>query len=364
MCPGEIRAPSREVSMRELNRKLFSKPTGIGAFAFLLCLFSTVAAGPAAAADRRSIAVFVPGVVSGSPVYEMLVDGVKKAAAEKPGATVKVVEGGFNQADWETKITSLAATSSYDLIVSSNPAIPALCESVSKKFSKQRFLILDGYLAGNKSIYTLRYNQREQGYLAGFIAGLATTGGVAGSNAAKKIGLVAGQEYPAMNGVILPGYAEGARAIAPGIEVDFRVVGNWYDAAKGAELASSMIRGGADVILAVAGGANQGIVQAAVEGNASIVWFDIDGYDVKPGTVIGSAVIRQDKAAYEQTKRWLEGTLPFGKAETVGIKDGYVDFPTDSPHYAAAVSAADRKRMADLLNKLRTGALSLPMDGQ
>lgn len=328
---------------------------------------AVVALGSASAAEKTkkaSIAVFVPGVTSGSPIYEMLVAGVKNAASEVPGTLVKVVEGGFNQAEWESKLTSLAATGGYDLLVSSNPAIPALCEKVSRKFPKQKFLLLDGYLSGNPAMYTLRYNQREQSYLAGFIAGLATTGGVPGANAGKRIGLVAGQEYPAMNGVILPGYREGARAVDPAIEVDFRVVGNWYDAAKGTELASSMIRDGADVILTIAGGANQGVVQAAANGKASVVWFDIDGYAVKPGTVIGSAVVRQDKAAYEQTKRYLAGTLPFGKAETVGVKDGYVDFIEDSAVYQSTVPEAARKKMHETIGALRAGTLVLPMENK
>ena len=331
---------------------------------FIIAAFAAAAFITASAADKpkkASIAVYVPGVLSGSPIYEMLAEGVKKAAAEFPGTQVKVIEAGFNQAEWESKLTSLAATGSYDLIVSSNPALPSLASAVSAKFPKQKFLLLDGKLSGNANVYTLRYNQREQGYLAGFIAGLATTGGVKGANKAKRLGLVAGQEYPAMNGVILPAYKEGARAVDPAIEVDFRVVGNWYDAAKGAELASSMIRDGADVVLAIAGGANQGIVQAAADGKASVVWFDIDGYAKKPGTVIGSAVVRQDKAAYEQTKRFLTGALPFGTAETVGVKEGYVDFIDDSALYKETVPEGTRQKMAELTARMRAGKLSLPM---
>lgn len=332
--------------------------------ASILAVIAILGSGAAFAtgnAKKASIAVFVPGVTSGSPIYEMLVAGVKKAADEAPGTQVRVIEGGFNQAEWESKITSLAATGAYDLIVSSNPAIPALCAKVSQRFPRQKFLLLDGRLTGNPNVYTLRYNQREQSYLAGYIAGLATVGGVPGANAAKRIGLVAGQEYPAMNEVILPSYREGAKAVDPAIEVDFRVVGNWYDAAKGAELASSMIRDGADVVLTIAGGANQGVVQAASDAKAFVVWFDIDGYAVKPGTVIGSAVLRQDKAAYEQTRRYLAGTLPFGAAETVGVKDGYVDFVEDSAIYRTAVPAAARKRMNDIAEALRSGKTALPM---
>ena len=45
------------------------------------------------------VCVFVPNVVSGSPTYEQMVAGVERAVAEVPGASYKVVEAGFNQAD-------------------------------------------------------------------------------------------------------------------------------------------------------------------------------------------------------------------------------------------------------------------------
>ena len=79
---------------------------------------------PAAEAKPFNIAVFVPGVVAGSPLYEQMVEGTGKAAAEYPNVSVKVLEAGFNQAEWEEKMTSLAATGEYDVIVTSNPAMP------------------------------------------------------------------------------------------------------------------------------------------------------------------------------------------------------------------------------------------------
>ncbi|MDR2392934.1 MAG: BMP family ABC transporter substrate-binding protein [Treponema sp.] len=314
-------------------------------------------------AFQRSIAVFIPGVMSGSPIYEMLAQGVKQAGAEKSTeertVTVTVIEGGFNQAEWEGRITALAASGNYDLIVSSNPSLPAIAASVASKFPKQRFLLLDGKIEGNPQIYTLRYNQREQAYMAGHIAALVAGEGAPEGGPAVRIGLVAGQEYPAMNEVILPAYREGARQVDPQATVDFRVVGNWFDAGKGAELAADMIRGGAKVILSIAGSANEGVVQAAAEAGAKAVWFDINGYAVRPGTVVGSAVVYQDKAAYEQTLRFLEGTLPFGKAELLGVAEGYVDFIETDPHYRASVSAPIREKQGVLIGQIRSGALRL-----
>ena len=335
----------------------------------------------AEASEKVSIAVFIPGVMAGSAIYEMLALGTQKAAedfamanftkanlAKNPGAvpSVTVIEGGFNQAEWEGQVTTLAASGSYHLIVSSNPSLPDIVSGVSAKFPSQKFLLLDGELAGNPNVYTLRYNQREQAYMAGYIAALAAEeaapeGGVSGTGPGveKKLGLVAAQEYPVMNSIILPGFIEGARAVDPAFNVDFRVVGNWFDAARAAELAAAMIRGGVRVLLPIAGGAGHGVVQAASETGAKIVWFDINGYAIRPGTVIGSAILRQDKAAYEKTKLFLEGRLPFGTAEIAGVADGFVDFVEDDPLYISSVSQAIREKQAALIARLRSGELKL-----
>jgi simple sugar transport system substrate-binding protein len=90
-----------------------------------------------------------------------------------------------------------------------------------------------------------------------------------------------------------------------------------------------------------------------------VVWFDTNGYNIRPGTVVGSAVLYQDKAAYEQTMRYLENRLPFGTAEVVGVADGYVDFVTDDPNYIAAVPEALREKQARLIEQIRTGVLVL-----
>ena len=313
-----------------------------------------------------SIGVFIPGVMAGSPIYEMLADGTRKAVEEfsssSPGTSLTVIEGGFNQAEWESQLTTMAASLSYDLIVSSNPSLPVLVSSVSAKFPGQKFLILDGELSGNPNVYTLRYNQREQAYMAGYIAALASLELSAEGfpqSGAKLLGLVAAQEYPVMNNVILPGFLEGARAVDPAFTVDFRLVGNWFDAAKAAEIAAGMIRSGANVLLPIAGGAGHGALQAAAEAGAKVVWFDANGYALRPGTVIGSAVLRQDKAAYEKIRLYLNGNLPFGKAETAGAAGGFVDFIDDDPLYIAAVSGTIRDKQAQLIARLRSGELKL-----
>ena len=334
----------------------------------MMAVVSFGGAHSSGAADKpekgAAIAVFVPGIVSGSPVYEMLVAGVRKAIDEASAGgqavTLTVIEAGTRQADWGTKLTSVAAGGEYRLIVTSNPAMPEVIAPVSEQFPEQDFLVLDAWYTGNPAITTFRYNQREQAYISGYMAALASSSSMPLANRERKIGLIAGQEYPAMNKIILPGYLEGARAVDPSFEVDFRVVGNWYDAAKGAELARAMRLAGVDVIMPVAGGANQGVIAAARETGFYIAWFDDNGYSRAPDHVISSATMAQDRLAYEKTLAWIRGTLERGTASTVGITDGYISFVSDDPAWARNVPAELRARMKAVLERLQSGELSLP----
>ncbi|MHC6203212.1 BMP family ABC transporter substrate-binding protein [Breznakiellaceae bacterium SP9] len=352
-------------------RSFFYKSAVLSAVLCVSTLFTVFGLGGkegAARGNEKQLAVFIPGVLSGSPIYEMLARGVQDAARDfskanpKSPAAVTVIEGAVNQAEWEPKITALAASGSYDLIVSSNPSLPAIVQGVSAKFPAQKFLLLDGELSGNPQVYSLRYNQREQAYVAGHIAALVTLEMNVSGEAPKQLGLIAAQEYPVMNTIIRPGFEEGAKAVDSDFSVEFRVVGNWFDAVKSAEIASELLRGGAQVLLSIAGSANDGVLRSAAIAGKKVVWFDTNGYAILPGTVIGSAVLRQDKASYEKTLLFLNGTLPFGKAEIVGIADGYVDFITDDPLYEQAVSEAVREKQLQLLNAFRSGSLRLKND--
>lgn len=308
------------------------------------------------AMEPFNIGVFIPGVVAGSPLYEQLVAGTEKAVADYDHVTLKVLEGGFNQGEWGEKLTSLAA-GDYDIIVTSNPAMPFVAAEVMENFPDQKFVNLDAYMAGNPQMYTVMYNQTEQGYLMGYLGGLVTKSGMEGANADLKAGMIAAQEYPAMTEMIKPGYEKGLKAVDEGIELDYRVIGNWYDANKAADLANSMFDAGVDIILTIAGGANQGAIKAAQERGKYILYFDSSEYGLAPGIILGCAVLHQERAAYEVVTKAIEGTLPFGTAEVLHMADGYVDFADEDPLYGESVSEDVRAEMDAVVEKMRSGEL-------
>jgi simple sugar transport system substrate-binding protein len=313
------------------------------------------------------VAVFVPGVVQGSPTYEMMVAGVN-AARDRATAgrviDVKVVEGGFNQGDWQKGVLALATTGEYDLIVSSNPSLPAIVSEVAKQTPAQRFLVLDGDLAGNAQIKTIAFNQFEQGYLNGHFAALLSKSQLPKANPELVVGLLAGQEYPVMNEQIRAGYLAGAQAVDPGFKVDFRVLGNWYDAAKAATLAKDMIAAKADVILTIAGGGNQGVISASQEAGAYVMWFDSPGYVTGSDTVMGSTTVDQTAACTEAVLKAMDGKLDYGVVTRLGIKEGAVGFAFDSPDLPKAVPAGAIEAERKLIEAIKSGSVVLPVPGK
>ena len=309
----------------------------------------------------KGVAVFVPGVVSGSPIYEMLTAGARMAAESAPGTVFRVVEAGFNQAEWLDKLSALAASGDFDLIVSSNPALPELCAKVAESYPSIRFFVADAYLAGNPAVHTVLYNQLEQGYIIGYLAGLITTSSLPGANPAKKAGMVIAQTYPTLDKLIRPGFEAGLKAVDPDITLEVRTVGNWYDANRSAELAASLIKGGVDVILPIAGGAGQGVLSASKERGTYAVWFEGRGYGLAPGTILGCAVLDQERLVRERVTALLSGerTL-FGKADVVGAAAGYIGFDPDGDAYRA-LPADIRSRFEKALESLRAGTPSFPI---
>jgi simple sugar transport system substrate-binding protein len=178
------------------------------------------------------------------------------------------------------------------------------------------------------------------------------------ANAAKRIGFIAAQEYPLLSRHMVPGFLDGARRVDPGIELDFRVIGNWYDANKAAELSAAMINSGTDVFTSIAGGAAQGLIHAIKERNAYAVSFNTNEYNLAPGFIVGCGIMQQKKLVKEILADVLTGKVQYGTTRTVGVKEGYLDFIFDDPGYRDYLPAELQKQFDAFMDDLRAGRVN------
>ena len=314
--------------------------------------------GRAASRDGAvSVLVFIPGVVAGSPTYEMMVAGALEFAGRNDGVQVRIYEAGFNQATWEEQLMGMVATGDFDLVLTTNPALPELAAAVSRVFPQQRFAITDAYYSGNPAIVTYMFAMYEQALFLGYLAGLITTSDMTHVNSARRIGFIAAQEFPMLTRQIVPGFIDGARRVDPSIELDFRVIGNWFDAGAAAQLANVMIDAGVDVFTSIAGGAAQGLLHTIRERGAYAVFFNTNEYDQAPGFVVGSGIMRQRELTYEILGNFIAGNIPFGTSVELGVPEGYVDFIFDDPGFRDHVPVYIQERLEAFVDGLRYGRL-------
>ena len=331
---------------------------------FLVCMVVLSACKPKGSTGQQeqgkslSVLVYITGVAAGSPTYEMLATGAQEFAGEHGNVTIKIYEAGFNQAEWEEQLHSLVSGGEYDLVLGSNPSLPEICANVGASFPSQKFIITDAAYNGNQQICTYLYNQYEQALFLGYLAGLVTTSGMSNANSAKRIGFIAAQEYPLLNRQMVPGFIDGARRVDPNIELDFRVIGNWYDASKAAELASGMINAGVDVFTSIAGGAAQGLVRTIKERGAYSVNFNTNDYSQAPGFIVGCGKMEQKKLVKEILADALAGKINYSSSKTVGVKEGYIDFIADDPGYRDNVPADIQKKFNSFMDDFRAGRIN------
>ena len=304
-----------------------------------------------------SVLVYITGVLAGSPTYELMAEGATEFAANNSNVKIKIYEAGFNQAEWETQLLDLVSGGEYDIVLGSNPSLPELCVNAGKRFVNQKFIIMDAFYEGNPQISTYLYNQYEQSLFLGCLAGLVAMSDMPNTNNLKKIGFIAAQEYPLLTRQMVPGFLDGARLVDPAIELDRRIVGNWFDANKAAELASSMIDSGVTVFTSIAGGAGRGMLKTAGERGAYVVCFNTNEYSLAPGVIVGCGIMEIKKLVIEILTDVLAGKIQYGVSKTVGAKEGYLDFIADDPGYRD-LPADIREKFDAFMNDIRLGRIS------
>jgi len=303
-----------------------------------------------------SVALMITGEVGGNPIYEMMVKGAEEAAAEA-GFELKVVEGGYNPAKWEPTLFSLAASKQYDLVVTFTEGMPRSVEKVAQMFPNQKLALLDGIANPMPNVYSLGFKDEEMTYLAGYFAGLVTKSSLPRANSDLKIGLIAGDIYPAMTNRMKPAYENGAHAVDENIEVLFSAAGTWSDPNKGSELAQAQYSQGADIILIIAGGTGVGVIEKAKEMGKYVIGVDSNIISFAPGTILACTLKNADKAMKSTLLRAFRGELPFGTVERWGLKEGVIGFTFDDPNYIEIVPESIREKMIQVYKDLMNGVI-------
>ncbi len=273
----------------------------------------------------------INGVLGDKSFFDSANRGMEMVMKDFPNVEVKTIEAGIDPAKWQAALEDAAANEEYDVMILGTYQMSEFLEMVAPKYPEKKFIIYDVAVDYTKAkldnVYSVIYKQNEGSYLAGVYAALMSQ--------SKVVGVIGGQDIPVINDFIV-GYKQGA--MENGVtNVIVQYAGGWNDPAKGKELALAMYQQGADVVFQVAGGTGVGVFQAAQEMNKLAIGVDSDQAmiinDTNPeqAKLIATSMLKNvDKSLYRAMKMYLEGTLPFGKAEALGIAEDGVGLAVNS----------------------------------
>jgi basic membrane protein A len=186
-------------------------------------------------------------------------------------------------------------------------------KKVAPEFPNIRFVIIDS-VVDLPNVQSIVFKEQEGSYLVGVLAALASKTG--------KVGFVGGMDIPLISRFQC-GYAEGAKAANPNVEVIGNMTGTtpaaWNDPTRGAELAKGQFDRGVDVVFAAAGGTGIGVYQAAKDSGKLAIGVDSNQNHIHPGTMLTSMLKRVDVAVYNSAKTAKDGTWKPGLT-VLGLK--------------------------------------------
>lgn len=280
---------------------------------------------------------------------------------------VKVVEMGDDTTKWQAAFYD-AADSGADIVVGTGFQNKENFETIPLEYPDTKFILFDQELnfdSGDlENTLAVLFDSNQSGFLAGAVAAYYTTGENA-ANTDKTIGFVGGVESTTVNNFLV-GYAEGAKYVDPDIKVLTAYVGDYNDTAKAKDLANAQISEGADIIFQVAGGAGNGVIEAAAEKDGVMaIGVDSDQYKTLEGSNLQSAVItsslkRLDNALFNICKSYAEdpASVPFGENTTYGLAEEAVGIVFND-NLTNSVGQDNVDKVQEILGKIQSGEIEV-----
>jgi basic membrane protein A and related proteins len=224
------------------------------------------------------------------------------AGAGLDKAITKELTAGPNESEdaAATRLRQLASEG-YNPIIAVGFKYATALKTVATENPNTQFAIIDDDSVDLPNVTPLVFAEEQGSFLAGAAAALKTQ--------TCEIGFVGGVEQPLIQ-KFEAGYVQGAKAVAPNIQVDVDYLTpagdftGFNDPAKGQVVTTGQIDGGADVIYHASGGSGQGVFQAVKAAGKMAIGVDSDQYNQKTvadykDIIISSMLKRVDVAVYD-----------------------------------------------------------------
>lgn len=290
------------------------------------------------------VALLLPGPITDGTFNSAANQGIKKAQ-EKYKFELSTRENvGFAQIEAEFLNYARAG---YDVIIGHGFQFAEPATKVHKQFPNTWFIVNTAKVAAAPNLASFDNRWGDAGYVAGAVAAIVSKKGAIGHIGGIPVPQI--QEYN-------EGFERGAKSIKPDIRFLSAFVGSFTDIAKGKEITASLIERGADVVTATGNESVMGTIQAAKEANVMAIGTAFDAAALAPDTIVTTAVVRFDLNIDQAIGKVVDKTIE-PKNYLLGFKDGGLEL---APYgkFDSMISAADKKRIADLIEDIKAGRVA------
>ena len=321
----------------------------------------------AAPAEKKlRVALYVNGTRGDKSFFDSAHRGVERAAKDF-AITTKTIEGTYEQANWEPDITQLAE-GEWDIVIAGTWQLVDYLQEIAPKHPEKVFITYDtavDYSTGDMgNVYSILYAQNEGSFLVGALAAMVTSSDMPKANPQKVVGFLGGMDIPVINDFKV-GYIQGAHFIDPDVQVLVSYANAFNDSAKGKELILAQYEQGADIAFNVAGETGIGLLDAAKDKDRYAIGVDSDQYllfkETDPGkaeNIVTSMMKNVDDSLYRAIKLYIEGNLPVGEAEVLGIAEGGVGV-AENENFRDLVPEEFRNQIKELEDKIVNGEIAV-----
>ncbi len=300
----------------------------------LLALGFAAGIPQAQAQDAKKIVLLVNGNLGDRAFFDSGANGFAEIKAKYGDAVeTKVIEMGYDQTKWLPTLEDVSEQG-YDLVYVITFSMVDPLSDVAARYPDQKYILVDGTMAyeggqfGN--VYSVLFKQNEGSYLAGMLAAGLVRDGTIPAEKGTTLGFLGGMDIPVINDFLV-GYIEGARSVSPDVKIAVSYANSFGDSAKGKELALAQYRAGTAIGFTAAGTAGLGQFAAAKEADKLAIGVNSDeeaairpNDPVMADKIVSSMLKRVDVSVLRAYELALEGKLPFGQAEVLGIAEGTI----------------------------------------
>ena len=317
----------------------------------LVTVFFVLFTSTTMAAEIKPVMLYDSEKILDDSWNELIHNGVKRFERK---TNIPVKEEVFlNNEHFTSQIYSLAKQG-FNPIMTNNldEEMQQTVKKVMLDYPSHRFIIFNGaYNIPNAHYFV--FSTQESSFLAGYLA--------VKKSKTKKIGFVGGMDIPVIRN-FLCGYLKGAHYADPDARVVYNYIGDsfsaWSNPEKAFSIAQNLIADGADVIFTPAGGSGLGALKAAHENGVLGIGVDQNQNHEFPGSVLTSAVVHVDNAAYRALMASYRNVWR-DQLKVMGLQEKGVSLAFDK-YNAPLVSDALRAEIETLQAKIILNEIELP----